>query len=361
MKGLAVARARERLLALDGAEASANAVCAGVMDALHQVVNFTAAALLTTDPETMLPSGGVVEGFEPSACVPFWDNELVDPDFNKFTDLARRADPIATLSDAVDGDFSRSPRYQKLYRAMDPGDELRVAFVTGSWCTAVAVMLSPTGAGFYTDDDLAAVRELMPLATNVLRRAAGRLHHRTSMRAPAVIMLDGSGAVTGMTAGARAILDELRGELDTDELPTMVAAAATRARWSRSSINLTTRLRGRDGEWLRLHVAPMEGEVGAVALTVEPARPDDLVLILLDSYGLTERETEIALLLSRGLATKEIAAELIISVHTVRDHVKAIFEKAGVNSRGELLATLFSNHVLEGFHSSVTRVQVPHR
>ena len=34
--------------------------------------------------------------------------------------------------------------------------------------------------------------------------------------------------------------------------------------------------------------------------------------------------------------------ELFLSAHTVRDHVKAIVEKVGVNSRGELFATLYS-------------------
>jgi DNA-binding NarL/FixJ family response regulator len=68
---------------------------------------------------------------------------------------------------------------------------------------------------------------------------------------------------------------------------------------------------------------------------------------------LTEREIEIVIMLARGFATKEIAAELSLSAYTVRDHVKSIFDKTGVNSRGELVARLFSEHLLVGFHAAV--------
>ncbi|HWD46022.1 MAG TPA: LuxR family transcriptional regulator, partial [Actinomycetota bacterium] len=33
-----------------------------------------------------------------------------------------------------------------------------------------------------------------------------------------------------------------------------------------------------------------------------------------------------------------------LSAHTVRDHVKAVFAKVGVSSRGELVARLFADH-----------------
>lgn len=77
---------------------------------------------------------------------------------------------------------------------------------------------------------------------------------------------------------------------------------------------------------------------------------------LLESHGLTQREVEIVILLARGLATKDVAAELTLSPHTVRDHIKTIFEKTGVNSRGELVARLFAEHLLEAFHAAVHRV-----
>ncbi len=97
----------------------------------------------------------------------------------------------------------------------------------------------------------------------------------------------------------------------------------------------------------------MEGGQGQVGVIIEPPRPSDLVPILLESYGLTQCEVEIVLLLARGLPTKDIAAELSLSSHTVRDHVKTIFDKVDVNSRGELVARLFSEHLLNGFEHAI--------
>jgi DNA-binding CsgD family transcriptional regulator len=349
-------RARNRLLAADAAASSVQAVCGEIVRAFHDITVFDGCAIMTTDPETLLPSGGIVEGFAADDCAPFWDNELVDPDFNKFSQLARSSDHVATLYDAVDGDLERSPRYVKLYRDSAASDELRTVFVAGASCLAVGVFVRPAGAGPFSPEELCDVQQLVPVATSTLRRSLGRVTQHSNGHPPAVIMLDAQGRVTATTAGGERLLDELKTSLDDDGLPSIIRAAATKARWSRTASNLTTRVRNGDGRWLRLHIAPVEGEVGSVAVVIETARADDLLNILLESYGLTERETEIVLMLSRGLSVKEIAAELALSVHTVRDHIKAIYDKAGVNSRGELVASLFSNHVLDGFHATVEHV-----
>jgi DNA-binding NarL/FixJ family response regulator len=59
-------------------------------------------------------------------------------------------------------------------------------------------------------------------------------------------------------------------------------------------------------------------------------------------------------LLARGLSTKEIATEMCISRHTVNDHIKTIFAKCDVTSRGELVARLFADHILELHHAATT-------
>ncbi|HET7432996.1 MAG TPA: response regulator transcription factor [Nocardioides sp.] len=51
---------------------------------------------------------------------------------------------------------------------------------------------------------------------------------------------------------------------------------------------------------------------------------------------LTEREQDVALAVGRGLSNAEIAAELYLSVPTVKAHVSRLFEKLGVTNRVQI-------------------------
>lgn len=51
---------------------------------------------------------------------------------------------------------------------------------------------------------------------------------------------------------------------------------------------------------------------------------------------LTEREHEVALAVARGLSNTEVAAELFMSVPTVKSHVGRIFTKLGVDNRVQI-------------------------
>jgi non-specific serine/threonine protein kinase len=54
--------------------------------------------------------------------------------------------------------------------------------------------------------------------------------------------------------------------------------------------------------------------------------------------SLTSRELAVAELVARGMSNRDIAAVLVISVHTVQGHVEKILRKLGFGSRAQVAA-----------------------
>jgi HD-GYP domain-containing protein (c-di-GMP phosphodiesterase class II) len=133
--------------------------------------------------------------------------------------------------------------------------------------------------------------------------------------------LDGSGYPSGLTADSLPMTARLIAAADVYHA--MLEPRPHRAAWSRG--------------------AAQEG----LAAEVTDGRLDgDAVLAVLDAAGhrvrrqagraggLTAREVEVLVLLSRGITKKQIARELTISAKTVNAHVEHIYSKIGVSSRG---------------------------
>jgi len=80
--------------------------------------------------------------------------------------------------------------------------------------------------------------------------------------------------------------------------------------------------------------------IKVLALVERIAREVLDVRSLAKQYDLTRREIEIAQLLRQGLATREMATVLGISVNTVRRHVEQIFLKLDVHTRTAAVARL---------------------
>jgi len=53
---------------------------------------------------------------------------------------------------------------------------------------------------------------------------------------------------------------------------------------------------------------------------------------------LTDREAQVLGLLATGKSNNEIAADLVVSVHTVERHLQNAYRKVGVRNRGQAAA-----------------------
>jgi ATP/maltotriose-dependent transcriptional regulator MalT len=99
------------------------------------------------------------------------------------------------------------------------------------------------------------------------------------------------------------------------------------------------------------------GDHDAAALELEAARagferlgavPDltRLARVRTESHGLTARELEVLRLVAAGRTNRQIAAELVVSEHTVARHLQNIFGKLGVSSRTAATAFAFERHLV---------------
>ena len=83
-----------------------------------------------------------------------------------------------------------------------------------------------------------------------------------------------------------------------------------------------------------------------VAVIIQEASPEEVAPIVMSAYGLTEQERAVSGLVFQGQSTHEISLRLQIAEHTVQDHLKSIFDKTGLRSRRELVATVFRQRYL---------------
>ena len=65
-----------------------------------------------------------------------------------------------------------------------------------------------------------------------------------------------------------------------------------------------------------------------------------------DNYGLSAREKEVLELMVKGLIKKEIADRIGVSHHTVNNHLRSIYEKLHVHTRGGAVAKALGERLL---------------
>ena len=161
-----------------------------------------------------------------------------------------------------------------------------------------------------------------------------------------MVVLNGNWELESTSPGVNRWLAELTDPgASSSRLPSALLAVAGRAMrlppgGSEVAETAQSRVLTRSGRWLVLHGVSLDAATQRrVAVVIEPAHPARIAPLLMAAYGLTEREQELTRLVLHGQSTAEIADDLVISVHTVQQHLKSVFDKTGVRSRRDLVVT----------------------
>jgi DNA-binding CsgD family transcriptional regulator len=360
---------RTELLARMRAATDAQSLFDDVSQRLRRLVPFDAALWFATDPATNLATAPArVENLgeeDPEACAAYWAAEFMVEDVNLFRDIARAPRPVATLWQTTGANPARSARYREFLRPNGLGDELRAAMRVGASSWGMFTLAREAGRTPFSPAEIDLVASLSTPLAQALRACAlvERRIEPGGPDEPGMVLFDDRYRIISLNAAARGWIDELPDGPDyasggirvTTEMLATVGQARVIAE-GRDQGSARLRVRGRSGRWLLLHASRLAGLDGAstpTALVIEAAQAAEIAPIIVEAHQLSKREQEITQLVARGVATVEIAAQLHLSVHTVRDHLKAVFEKVGVSSRGELVAKLFAEHYAPAMHDGL--------
>lgn len=327
-----------------------------VYASLQRAVPSDAACVASIDPATHLTTGA----FKFGELAGRYDTdelwgllEYGHVELTSFTELARTGTPAVAMQHSTSGDGQRSRRVRELVRSsLGCTDELRVVATADEQLWGGMAMFRDDRSAPYREEDIEFVSSLSGLLARGLRvgllaRLAAKPHASSASGRPAVLVFDADARLIQASVGAEARLTDLLDDLHAP-LPFAVFGSLVAAAWryaaGATDVLPSSRLRLRSGEWVVLHASPMaaaDETVASVVVTIEDARPQEIVPLVVAAFDLTPRERDVTQQVLQGADTRAIAARLHVSPYTVQDHLKSIFNKAGVSTRRELVARVF--------------------
>lgn len=210
-------------------------------------------------------------------------------DYIPYHQLVKAVDPTASLSAATEGKLTRSARFRNVLSPAGFTDELRAALMYKGACWGYLTLYRRFGQPLFTEEERVFLSSLVPVIALRLRQSSFAMPEKVETEPETEI-----------------------GILVLDERLRILSINGTAERW-------LARLR----EWENIE--------------------RDTLRFMAEACELSAREKQILHALIKGMSTKALAQSLHISAYTVQDHIKSIFLKTGVTSRGELIWRLFSS------------------
>ena len=320
-----------------------------VVRLIQEVVPFDAYCFTTIDPRTLLSTGAVAESGVEKMHHSLFINEYQTEDFNKYAKMIHDNDVALVLSTVTEGRLHLSSRYKNILQPSGYEDELRAVLMVDGTCWGYLTLFRHTGCSWFTKEDCTLIKEIVPEMARALRNYYLNVPSSAPEGIdtdPGILVLSSELEVKWNNPSAERWIRRLReaGELGEGVLPHPIRAVSTSIQQANgesevSSSKFRTCVSLPGGVYLSIQASLLTNETDEqqIAVWFEHAPLQDLLPVMIQSYGLTSRETEVLELVLQGKSTKDAADSLYISVYTFQDHLKSIFLKTGMKSRRELL------------------------
>ncbi len=309
------------------------------LDLLRRVVPFEAAVISPFDPKTGLIAGSIKIGLPDDAYPSFAHYEYRVEASDTFSAIATRDDPLALLSDETGGDKLASARYREFQSpVLGLEHEARLAGVIGGELWGGLAIHREPGPRDFDADEAELLRSFAPILAAGMRWGQASFK-RMQRPAHGVAVVDELGRIVARTDDAAVLLKELDPS-GRRAVPIPVVTAVVTARIGGTA---EVRVQAPGRGWIRVRGSLLTDAAGgtrAVAVSLDTVAGDDAAVLTMAALGLSRREQEVVELVIDGASTAAIADRLHLSPYTVQDHLKAVFGKAEVRSRRELVARL---------------------
>lgn len=331
--------ARAAVIALCGRGLKAAAFGQELRARLRRLVEFDAYCLNACDPASGVVTSSVGDGLEAEPARALFALEARAVDLHCLRDLFTGPVRAGALWLATGGHPEQSLRMREIFIPLGFGDELRAALLVGDVCYGYLHLFRLAPRPPFSARDLA---EIVGVSAHVARglRAAvmpaggAGLRPPSARPSPELLVLDGADGVVQKSDRAGALL-AARDALRVDSgLPHVVRDVASRARRGQAA-------RATFGGERRALLSVSAVQLGEqTAIVIGEPSADELDELTLSAFDLTRREREVSRRIAAGEPNQSIALALGISLHTVKDHVRAVLLKTGCATRTELAARL---------------------
>ncbi|HJQ41625.1 MAG TPA: helix-turn-helix transcriptional regulator [Jatrophihabitantaceae bacterium] len=340
---MAATDALARIEQLCGGTLSAKRLREEILRVLRSVLPFDAYYFGLTDPVTRIAASPLADvPMLPWPLLPELVRWRYQTRVGRWTDMIDDGTPATSLLAATGGQPGDSLMWHHVQRQLGVLDTAMTPFADKYGCWGLLDLWRTTGEPFSTRE-LRLLGSLAPIVAEGLRRAVARTFVDAGEQllrvGPAVVVVGGDLVVRQQTKAAADALLQLN---PPDEPMAPIPAAVynvgaaliateqgvwTGEPWSRIHLG--------GGRWLTVKASRLGQDI---AVSIESCTPTDRTDVYARAHALSPREAEVLALLGLGLDSREIAVALVLSEHTVNDHVKSILAKTGARTRQVLLS-----------------------